>query len=96
MADILKDIQKELPKVIANASFEGANIVLYTNSPNFFLEGEPKIKEIVNKIKKRIELRAEDKLLESQENTEKIIKQVIPEEAELTKVLFEPHRSIVT
>jgi len=96
MADILKDIQKELPKgVVTSANFEAANIVLYTDSPNFFLEGEPKIKEVVNKIKKRIELRAEDKLLESPEKTEKIIREIIPAEAEITAVLFDPQRSIV-
>jgi len=96
MSDILKDIEKELPKnVISSSGFEGANIVLYTDSPNFFLEGESQIKEIVNKIKKRIELRAESKLLESQEKTEKIIKEVIPEEAEITAILFDAQRSIV-
>jgi len=94
--DILKDIQKELPRnVVSNATFEGANIVLYTDSPNFFLEGEPQIKEIVNKIKKRIELRAEEKLLESQEKTEKAIKEIIPAEAEITAILFDVQRSIV-
>ena len=37
MADILKDIQKELPKgVVASANFEGANIVLYTDNERFF------------------------------------------------------------
>jgi KH/beta-lactamase-domain protein len=94
--DILKDIQKELPRnVVSSANFEGANIVLYTDSPNFFLEGESQIKEIVNKIKKRIELRAESKLLESQEKTEKIIKDIIPKEAEITAILFDSQRSIV-
>jgi len=94
--DILKDIQKELPKgVVSSANFEGANIVLYTDSPNFFLEGEGQIKEIVNKIKKRIELRAETKLLESQENTEKEIRSIVTEEAEITQVLFDAPRSIV-
>ncbi len=96
MADILKDVIKDLPRsVVASANFEGANIVLYTDSPNFFQEGEPQIKEIVNKIKKRIELRAEDKLLESKEKTEKIIREVIPVEAELTNILFDQPRSIV-
>ncbi len=96
MADILKDVTKELPKaVVSSANFEGANIVLYTDAPNFFLEGESTIKEIVNKIKKRIELRAEDKLLESKEKTEKIIREVIPAEAEITQVLFDQQRSIV-
>jgi KH/beta-lactamase-domain protein len=94
--DILKDIQKELPKgVVSSANFEGANIVLYTDSPNFFLEGEGQIKEIVNKIKKRIELRAETKLLESQEITEKEIRSIVTAEAEITQVLFDVPRSIV-
>jgi len=96
MTDILKDIQKELPKgVVGSAHFEGANIVLYTDSPNFFLEGESTIKEVVNKIKKRIELRAENKLLETQEKTEKEIKEIITKEAEITSVLFDQQRSIV-
>jgi len=96
MSDILKDIEKELPRnVISSANFEGANIVLYTDSPNFFQEGESQIKEIVNKIKKRIELRAEEKLLESQEKTEKIIREIIPAEAEITAILFDSQRSIV-
>ena len=96
MTDILKDIQKELPKsVVSSSNFEGANIVIYTDSPNFFLEGEPDIKEIVNKIKKRIELRAEQKLLETTEKTEKIIREIIPKDAEITAVLFDQQRSIV-
>jgi KH/beta-lactamase-domain protein len=94
--DILKDITKELPRgVVSSANFEGANIVLYTDAPNFFLEGEPAIKEVVNKIKKRIELRAEDKLLESKEKTEKMIREIIPIEAEITQILFDTQRSIV-
>jgi len=96
MVDILKDIQKELPKgVVSSANFEGANIVLYTDAPNFFLEGEGTIKEVVNKIKKRIELRADSKLLEPQEKTEATIKEIIPSDAEITNILFDPQRSIV-
>lgn len=96
MPDILKDIEKELPKgVVSSANFEGANIVLYTDSPNFFMDGEPAIKEVVNKIKKRIELRAESKLLEPLEKTEKEIRRIIPAEAEITNILFDQQRSIV-
>ena len=96
MPDILKDIQAELPKgVVSSANFEGANIVLYTDSPNFFLDGESSIKEIVNKIKKRIELRADSNLLESQEKTQAAIKEIIPKEAEITHILFDAPRSLV-
>ncbi|MDD5193748.1 MAG: KH domain-containing protein, partial [Candidatus Nanoarchaeia archaeon] len=95
MADILKDIQKELPKVISSANFEGANIVLYTDDIEFFKDNEGKIKELVNKFKKRIELRADEKLLKSEEETEKIIKETVPKDAEVTAILFDQQRSIV-
>tara|TARA_Y100000034_G_C6897881_1_gene414439 strand:+ start:262 stop:2148 length:1887 start_codon:yes stop_codon:yes gene_type:complete len=95
MPDILKDVQKELPKVISSANFEGANIVLYTDDMDFFKDNQGKIKELVNKFKKRIELRSDSKLLKTQEETEKIIKDTIPEDSGLTEILFDPQRSIV-
>ncbi len=93
--DILKDIQKELPKVISSANFEGANIVFYTDDMDFFRDNNGLIKELVNKFKKRIELRADEKLLKSEEETKEEIKKTIPEDAGLTEILFDPQRSIV-
>ena len=53
MPDILTTILKELPNgAIDSASFEGANIVVYTKERAFFLEGERKIRDVVDKIKK--------------------------------------------
>jgi len=52
--DILKNIKEQLKGNITDANFEGANIVLYTNNEIFFKEGESKIREIVDQIKKRI------------------------------------------
>ena len=93
--DILKQITERLHGEITEASFEGANIVLYTDNEKLFKQGEPRIKEIVNEIKKRIELRADQKILPEQEITEKQIKGIIPVEAEITNILFDYHRSIV-
>jgi len=93
--DILKNIIEQLHGDITDAGFEGANIVLYTNNEKFFKEGEGKIKEIVNEIKKRIELRADQKILPDQEKTEKEIREIVPKEAEITNILFDFHRSIV-
>jgi len=95
MSDILKNIQAELPKCITSANFEGANIVLYTDDEEFFRKGEEKIKEAVNRIKKRIELRADEKILIKQEEAEKEIRKIIPAEAELTNIIFDVQRSIV-
>jgi len=95
MADILKTIKEELPKVISDANFEGANIVLYTEDKEFFKNGDDKIKEVVSKIKKRIELRADKKILASEEETEKTIRALIQEEAEIVNIIFDVQRSIV-
>ncbi len=93
--DILKDIQAELPKVITSAKFEGANIVFYTDDIAFFRDNEGKIKELVNKFKKRIELRADEKILKSESEAEKIIREKIPSDAGLTNILFDIQRSSV-
>jgi KH/beta-lactamase-domain protein len=96
MPDILKTILDGLPpKTISNAIFEGANIVVYTEDKDFFLTGEEKIREVVNKIKKRIELRATGKLVLKKDNTEQYIKKIIPKEAEISEIIFDEQRSIV-
>ena len=93
--DILKTITEELRGLIKEASFEGANIVLYTDNERFFKDDNGKIREIVNKVKKRIELRSDSKILPSQEETEKKIREIVPQEAEITQIIFDAHRSIV-
>src|SRR3989344_4051574 len=95
MTDILKSITDELPKCIVDAGFEAANIVLYTDDVNFFKTGESQIKELVNKFKKRIELRSDEKLLLSQEDSKKAIESIVPQEAELTNIIFDQQRSVV-
>jgi uncharacterized protein len=93
--DILKDIQKDLQGFVDSANFEGANIVVYTNDIEFFRDNNGKIRELVNKYKKRIELRAASKLLKTQEETEEVIKKVVPQDAGITEILFDVQRSIV-
>ncbi len=96
MADILKTIEEQLPRgVVSSTIFEGANIIVYTSDTTFFKNGDAEIKEVVNTIKKRVELRADKSLLMSNDETEKKIRQIAPKEAEITKIIFDPQRSIV-
>tara|TARA_Y100000034_G_C6909629_1_gene423604 strand:- start:5203 stop:7095 length:1893 start_codon:yes stop_codon:yes gene_type:complete len=95
MTDILKSIKEQLPSKISDATFEGANIVLYTGDKEFFKTADAKIREIVDSIKKRIELRADKKILASEAETEKTIRALIPEDAEITNIIFDIQRSIV-
>lgn len=93
--DILKTVTDRLAGKIREASFEGANIVLYTDNENFFKSGESEIKKIVNEIKKRVELRADEKILMEKEDAEKEIRKIVPVEADITEIIFDIQRSIV-
>ncbi|MFH1270546.1 MAG: beta-CASP ribonuclease aCPSF1, partial [Nanoarchaeota archaeon] len=95
MADILKTIKEALPNSISDAAFEGANIVLYTEDKEFFKNSDEKIKQVVSTIKKRIELRADKKILASEEETEKTIRALVEEEAEIVNIIFDSQRSTV-
>ncbi|MBU2616746.1 MAG: beta-CASP ribonuclease aCPSF1 [Nanoarchaeota archaeon] len=94
MTDILKHITEKL-RDVTEANFEGANIVVYTDNEKLFREGEPKIREAVDELKKRIELRADQKILPEQEKTREEIIRIVPEDAEITNIIFDFHRSIV-
>ncbi|MDO8741431.1 MAG: beta-CASP ribonuclease aCPSF1 [Candidatus Woesearchaeota archaeon] len=96
MTTIIEEILKDLPKEkISDACFEGANIVLYTKDKDFFLNNEGIIREIVNKIKKRVELRPDPSITMELEKAEKEIKKIMPEESGVGNIIFDPQRSSV-
>ncbi len=97
MLDILKEITGMLPKdKISAAAFEGANIVLYTKDKNYVFDGTRDVKAIVNKLKKRIELRPDPSICMPIERAEKQIKKIIDKDAGIKNILFDPQRSCVT
>lgn len=96
MADILKEILKLLPEdSVSEAGFEGANIVLYTKDKEFFLNNEGTIRRAVDEFKKRVELRPDPSLCMEQEAASDEIRKIIPEEAKVGNILFDPQRSQV-
>ena len=97
MVDILKEILKDIPKdvEISIALFEAANIVLYTKNREFFLDNNGVIKEIVNKIKKRIEVRIDPSMTMDQDQAKKEIEKILTEEAGRVNIIFDPQRSQV-
>ena len=96
MSKIIKEVLKHLPDdKVSDASFEGANIVLYTKDKGFFLNNEGVIKRIVDDIKKRVELRPDPSITLNAKDAEKEIRAIIPPEAGVSGITFDPHRSQV-
>ena len=97
MADIIAEILKELPSEakVSDTYFEGANIIVYTTSKDFFLNKGDTIRKVVQKVKKRIELRPDPSICLEIEKAEKEIKKLAPKDAVVTNIIFDPQRSIV-
>jgi len=96
MVEIIKEILKNLPAdKVSEVNFEAANIVLYTKDSEFFLNNNGIIKKIVDSIKKRVELRPDPSITMETEDAEKEIKKIIPEEAGVDQIIFDPQRSRV-
>ena len=97
MATVIQQIINKIPKTkqISNQSYEGANIILYTKSKEFFNNGTSTIRELVNEFKKRIELRLDPSLLKTEKKAEEIVMELVPKSAGVTRVLFEPARSVM-
>ena len=97
MADILSELLKLIPdpKKVSDSVFEGANIVLYTKDKDFFLNNNGAIIKIVNTLKKRVELRPDPAITMDIEKAEQFIKKIIPAEAGVANVIFDPQRSRV-
>jgi len=96
MPDILKEILKVLPEgKIVDAQFEGANIVLYTKDKEYFLDNQGTIRKAVQEFKKRMEVRPDPAMCLEPEKAEKEIKKIIPEEAGIDEIIFDPPRAQV-
>lgn len=100
--DILRKIEEEVKTVIpsdikiTDIEFEGAELVIYTANPEKFAERSELIKQLAKKIQKRIVVRADKSVLEDVEKAEEKIKELVPEEAKLVNIYFEPDVGEVT
>ena len=92
---IIDEIKRSLPAEakISEICYEGSEIVLYTKNKEFLKNSFDTIKSIVDRLKKRIEVRADPSIIEDEEKTEKIIREMAPEESGLTEIYFEPEFS---
>src|SRR3989338_1416375 len=96
MADIIKEMTRMMPAgSVSDASYEAANIVFYTKDKDFFLDNKGVIKQIVHEFKKRVELRCDPSMIMNQDKAEVAIKKLMPEDAGLTQIIFDPQRSEV-
>lgn len=96
--DLFEKVKSNLPKEaeISDIKYEGCEIVLYTKSKDFFASDSMLIKDLVTSLKKRIILRPDPSICIDSEIATKIIEKLVPEEAGLKDLDFEPEFGSVT
>ena len=95
--ELFKKIKEGLPADanISGQRFEGASVILFTKNRSFLTVSGEFVKPLAKTVKKRIEVRADSSILMELEDAIEKIKKMVPEEAEVNSIDFDPHASRV-
>ncbi|RJS84979.1 beta-CASP ribonuclease aCPSF1 [Candidatus Bathyarchaeota archaeon] len=85
---ILEHIPKEAE--ITRIEFEGPSLAIYSKKPEILIRNSRIIGDIVNIIRKRIVVRSDPSVRLPEKDAEKVLREIIPEEAEVTSINFDP------
>ncbi len=94
--DILKDIKDVISQMvptearITDVEFEGPELVIYVRNPEAIMQDGELIKNLAKVLKKRISVRPDPDVLLPPERAEEMIKELVPGEAEITNISFDP------
>ena len=91
-ADISQHILENIPPEaeVTRIEYEGPALAVYTKKPEILIEQSFIIAEIVKLIRKRIVVRSDPSIRAKERDTERIIKEIVSEEAEITNINFDP------
>ncbi len=84
-------IYEHVPKNIrvTNVEFEGPNLVIYVDNPQEFAESGDIVRKLAKDLRKRIKIRPNPKSLKPPEEAREIIKEIVPDEAQITDFFFD-------
>ena len=85
---ILEHIPKEAE--VTRIEYEGSTLAVYTKKPEILVEQSSTIAEIVSVIRKRIVIRSDPSVRLQEKDAERISRNIVPSEAEVTDITFDP------
>ncbi|HHH80239.1 MAG TPA: beta-CASP ribonuclease aCPSF1, partial [Thermoplasmatales archaeon] len=94
--DVLREIKGKVrgivpPSIeITDVEFEGPLLVIYTRHPHKFADDENLVRQLAKTLQKRITIRPDPSVLTDSKVAEKKIKALMPEDAEVTNLYFQP------
>jgi len=85
---ILNHVPKEAE--VTRIEYEASTLAVYTKKPEVLVEQSNVIANIVNVIRKRIVIRSDPSVRVQETEAERIVKDIVPTEAEVTDINFDP------
>jgi KH/beta-lactamase-domain protein len=91
-ARIRETIVTHMPKEaeITRIEFEGPRLAIYVKNVGLLLEQSYVVTDIVNLLHKRVVVRSDPSIRHTEAESERLIKNIIPAEAEITEINFDP------
>lgn len=89
----IKDtILESLPKeaLVTTVDLEGPEIAIYTKNPKMFFENQNLVAKAAFDLKKRINIRTDKSLLTEENKAEKTIREIVPQDADIRDISFNP------
>ena len=93
--EALKEVLPETIEV-TDIELEGPHIVLYTKQLDAFLSGGDLLRQVAQRLHRRVVVRSDPETLIDPKEAEKAIRETIPPEAEINQLFFEPETGEVT
>ncbi|MFP4185478.1 MAG: beta-CASP ribonuclease aCPSF1 [Candidatus Natronoplasma sp.] len=100
--DVLNEAKEAIDEIlpasvrITDIQFEGSVIVIYTKDMDKFTEDADTLKKLAEMLKRRVTVRPDPSLLDDPKEVEKKIKEIVPDEAEITDMYFNENIGEVT
>ena len=90
--EISQTVLQHIPKKaeVTRIEFEGPALAVYTKRPEILIEQSSIIADIVSLIRKRIVVRSDPSVRLPEKDTTIMIEKVVPKEAEITNINFDP------
>lgn len=99
---ILEEAREQIKKIvpaevdITAIEFEGPVVVIYTKDMEKFASNNDIIRQLAQGLRRRVSIRPDPSLLADPETVEKKLKEIIPEEAQVTDIYFDHDTGEVT
>lgn len=90
--EVSQVVLQKIPKTaeVTRIEFEGPALAVYTKKPEILIEQNSIIADIVSIIRKRIVVRSDTSVRLKEEETKKKVEEIVPKEAEITSIDFDP------